>query len=504
MATGIDISGLIKWARRDEWTEMWEDVFWDHIEAGCEAYDLEPDELSRVVGEQHFRNLWGCAFEDFITRSRPSDGQTAVADYLKRRGWKEPVPARRYMQALGTSVMSLYEVSDIVPGESFLARDLIRGGEPVRVGERSASRVLQPWDRLGARIVEYNGKIVMGGGALPFDAAAADRLREALGKTLTRTRKKIRKIARDAGEALAEGSERQAAALIVLMNSAPVFSGVWLTHWLPRILGLERPKLVNLEGDEIVFCKTRYPWAPGTKAEAIRERLRQVPDLVEASETFWNWIGEAPAEDAGDDRPAEDEATETHSTKLDSGELVLGNVEIIDGAVVLSTNSRPRAERGMALLGPCLGELVQPPLTEIQTAEQAMADSAGEPPASSSLSPEEAARIVRDTLDAHYRETLDLPVKMLGGISPRRGADRKGQGEGGRLAEISREPESPESRRDPGELRFLLDLERARRPRPAAVMASAGASSPRVWFLDSRPRGKQSIATMTSEALITA
>ena len=28
--------------------------------------------------------------------------------------------------------MSLYEVSDVVVGESFLARDLVRGGEPVR------------------------------------------------------------------------------------------------------------------------------------------------------------------------------------------------------------------------------------------------------------------------------------------------------------------------------------------------------------------------------------
>lgn len=31
------------------------------------------------------------------------------------------------MKAIRSSVMSLYEVSDIVPGQSFLARDLIRG-----------------------------------------------------------------------------------------------------------------------------------------------------------------------------------------------------------------------------------------------------------------------------------------------------------------------------------------------------------------------------------------
>jgi hypothetical protein len=50
--------------------------------------------------------------------------------------------ARAYIEALRRSRMSLYEVSDIVSGVSFLARDLVRGGEPVPVFERSATRSL--------------------------------------------------------------------------------------------------------------------------------------------------------------------------------------------------------------------------------------------------------------------------------------------------------------------------------------------------------------------------
>ncbi|WP_342236464.1 hypothetical protein [Inquilinus sp. OTU3971] len=421
MATGIDISGLIKWAQRDEWAEMWEDVFWEHVGSGCESFDLDTDDLPRVLGEHQFMNLWGCAFEDFLTRSRSSDGQTIVADYLKRCGWKEPVPVKRYMQALGTSVMSLYEVSDIVPGESFLARDLIRGGEPVRISERSASRMLKPWDKIGARVVEYSGKTVMGGGALVFDAAAAERLLSAMAELQKRMRREVRKIAKDAGEPLSDAAAREATALIVLMNSAWVFTGVWLDHYLPRVLGLKRPKLVNHDGDDIVFCTTRYPWASGTGAEAIRDRLRRVPDFAEASDTFWNWIGRAPAADAGGGEPTQvaGPVAEILSTTLDTGELVLGNIEIIDGAVVLTTNSMARKERGSALLAECLGDLVRPPLTEIQTVEQAMAESAGRSPAPSGPPSEAEVEIVRKSLDAHYRETLDTPVKMLGGVSPR-------------------------------------------------------------------------------------
>ena len=32
--------------------------------------------------------------------------------------------------------MSLYEVSEVVPGELIALRDLVRGGDPVRVTER--------------------------------------------------------------------------------------------------------------------------------------------------------------------------------------------------------------------------------------------------------------------------------------------------------------------------------------------------------------------------------
>ena len=55
----------------------------------------------------------GLSFEDFLTRDF-DDGSNIVDDYLKRRGWKEGVSTRTYMAALRTSVMSLYEVSDIV------------------------------------------------------------------------------------------------------------------------------------------------------------------------------------------------------------------------------------------------------------------------------------------------------------------------------------------------------------------------------------------------------
>ena len=87
------------------------------------------------------------------------DIETPVEAYLRRRGWKERLTTRAYMTALQGSVMSLYEVSEIRPGQSFRARDLIRGGEPILVTERadleSLADALSAFRRLGRDLDQW-------------------------------------------------------------------------------------------------------------------------------------------------------------------------------------------------------------------------------------------------------------------------------------------------------------------------------------------------------------
>jgi hypothetical protein len=245
MATGIDLSGLIKWGQRDEWKTLWEEVFLDHVQAGCESFDLEPDDLVSIIGEERFLMLWRCAFEDFLTRSRESDGQTIATDYIKRRGWKETVPTKRYIQQFETSLIGLYEVGDIVAGESFLARDLMRSIEPIRVSERSEARMPKPGDRIGVRLIQLGGKTVMAGSVLVFDADAVDRILDAFAKMQERTQQELERIAKDAGRPRSDASARLTSGLLVHMHVAPVFSRVWLEHNIPRLLGLKWPAIVD-------------------------------------------------------------------------------------------------------------------------------------------------------------------------------------------------------------------------------------------------------------------
>ena len=104
---------------------------------------------------------------------------------------------------------------------------------------------------------------------------------------------------------------------------------------------------------------------------------------------------------------------------MDDGARVLGTVEIVPKAVTLSVNSERRAERGRALLGPSCAASCGP-FIERQELEQA-----GLPNDRTSQSRRVAcrgrgrARHRSAEFEAHYRQTRDVPVPLLGNVSPR-------------------------------------------------------------------------------------
>jgi hypothetical protein len=365
------ISGLMKWLSHEEWREPFADVLDLHLGPACDDYEMDFEDIAEVIGNHAAMTLWGCAFEDFLTHSVEPDGRNVVEDYLKRRGWKESAGNRRYMEALRNSCMSLYEVSEIVPGQSFLARDLLRGGEPIRVSEHSASKSLKLWDKIGARIVEVSGKNILAGGLLPFRPSAAMLLMD----VLKAAQREFRKLTKEAQLPKATREDGQIADLLFMATAAPIFSSIWLDNALASALDQSLPTILNSDGDEVVFCRVRFPLRSEGAAAEIRKRLRTVPAFQE-NEGFWNWIEpRQPAKRKSSGKPASRSVPERGSSvrvTLDTGDTVLGTIEVTDKALLLEVNSRERAERGQAILADLAGALVGPALTEIETPEQLM------------------------------------------------------------------------------------------------------------------------------------
>lgn len=402
MPASHDLKGLMKFLARDEWRGCLEEVFDDHFGPVLRAGDMEFDDLAEILSDDWAMTLWGCAFEDFLTQDFDIAGVNIVDEYLKRRGWKEGAQAKAYMKALRTSIMSLYEVSDIVPGKSLMARDLIRGGEPVAVSEGTATQTLKQWDRIAARIVPVLGKNIFAGGLLPYTPQATDALFDGLRQIFGK--KGAKKL-----PAVADQD---------LQSVASMFTLSWLFDTLDRAMGL--PPMQNSDGDDLMFHDVRFPLTNGVTQKDVAAQVNAIPAMAQENAKFWNWLEDKPN---GRKKEKQADALSFDAT-MDNGQRVLGNVELKGRFLHLSTNSAARAEKGTILIRQALSDIVGTPLTEIRTVEQMMAE---RPPrerveATSEVPPEIAEQVVHQFMDRQYRETLDQPVGMLGNKTPRQAA----------------------------------------------------------------------------------
>ncbi|WP_461551491.1 hypothetical protein [Sinorhizobium meliloti] len=251
----------------------------DHFWPVMDEFGLDHEEIGEVLGDHWAMTLWGCAFEDFLTQVFEPDGRTFVDIFLKSRGFKETARSKTYLKAISTSVISLYEVCEIVPGKSFLARDLLRGGDPVTVSEGTATQTLRQWEKIAARIVEVGGTNIITGGILPYSPEASEALLEGLREM--------------------SGKKRSRKKLILdndtLRPAAPLFTHAWLFDTLPRVLGEVQPFICNSDGDNIVFHEVRFPLEVGITEKDIADRFAGLDDLRQENPQFWNWLGRPPA-----------------------------------------------------------------------------------------------------------------------------------------------------------------------------------------------------------------
>jgi len=416
MARGEKIDGLIRWVERDQWQEDFGEVIEQHLGDACAEAGIGIAGIVDILGEPHFRSLWGCAFEDFLGR-RLEDGRNVTDDYLKRRGWKESARTRAYMAALRDSVPSLYEVSDIVRGHGFSVRDLIRGGEPVAVEEHSGSRNIQPWDRIAARLVWVKGEPTFTGMLLRYRHETAAKLHEMLEKLEARALQEIAEMGRELGvegiEALAHEVGHQDE---LLRSAAFVFSHFWLADALDQVLNPTLPEIVNAEGEPFELVTATWPLAKGCRVAGVRHALDEAPMLEPVDRDVWNWIQTEPVP-----RPGQPTKGIQLQTTDSEGVSLLGTVELDGRKVSLTVNSAGRFERGRALVEGLLDGKLGEPTIERHSAEELMqqpkpAKAAARPRL---LPPDEEKQLIREAMDRHYRQAIDEPVGMLGDRAPR-------------------------------------------------------------------------------------
>ena len=89
MRPAHELNDLIKWADSEEWRPHLAAVMAAHFDSAMETFGLEFAEIEDVLGGNWGTILWGCGFEDFLTRRFEPGARNPVEAYLRRHGWKE-------------------------------------------------------------------------------------------------------------------------------------------------------------------------------------------------------------------------------------------------------------------------------------------------------------------------------------------------------------------------------------------------------------------------------
>ena len=412
------IRNLMNWTDRPEWADEHAAVFDAHLAPVCERLGYSQEELAQELAEHGYSGmLFGMMFEDFISRDLAPDARNPIDDYLKRRGWRESVLGRRYLQQLRDSVLSLYEVIAVSPGRHCDLRDLVRGGEPIRVAEHLGTQGLVQWDRVVARVLRSDGKYIFSGGILPFTQEAAQDLLKVLNNTRKKLIKQLNRLADKESVSTAlppEVLDRQ-----LLQQACPAFTQIWLMHTLES-LHAPLPELVNRDGEPLVFTESRFRFDDKNR-HAIIERLDAAAEWERdpTGEPVWTWL----VEDKGTGKLPEQGLS--IQSFYNGGRSISGTLELRSEALTFTANSLERTERGKESLTAFLRDLIGQHLTKVQTPEQLMAEpepvrqtAAGEP-AADTIDPGVAAGVMREYFDQHYRRCLGESIPALDGKTPR-------------------------------------------------------------------------------------
>ncbi|AML51933.1 hypothetical protein [Falsihalocynthiibacter arcticus] len=390
-----DISDLITFISQDDlWSGRLQEVVAEHLMPALDEFDLEYDDLPEVLGEPWPGVLWGCGFEDFLSRQYEDDN--IVDLYLKRRGWNEPAANREYFGALRDTPVRLYEVSGVQPGVSMVLGDLLGDTKPVTVLEGSATQSLKQWDRIVVRVIAENDAHVISGALLAFSQEAVAFLIDGLSTVLSV----------DKNDELSLTTKQ-------LLKCAPIFTNAWLFTALPRALSEELPELSNADGEDIMFHDLRFPFETGVTQKEVSLCLNEANFFAADGARCWTWL--APHSSKA---PRERDGLMLESQT--DGRTVLGHLELKGKALLINVNSSARADRVRNLVMNAAGQHLKQPLTTIRTVEQMMAEEQVESDLEDAdeIPPEIARQIVQEHMDQHYRETLDAPIPALGGKSP--------------------------------------------------------------------------------------
>lgn len=389
---------LFRFSRRAEFDEarrvasaaFWADWMNDHTEDDLHEA-LELDESQAAYHE------W-VAFD-----YRLPGGRTLLEELLARGPSSLRSGEVRYLERMRLSHLRLYEVARVRLEEGLDLTDLWTG-DRISVHERLATRQLVQWDLLGTRVMLGEAGVPVLDG-LPYLYPAM--LKEEILKTFRRAHREFKR-------------EPGGADLTAFFKAhGMLFHHLWLDHVALRRL----PKIVTAEGDAVVLARVVFDVKDPA---AVETALAGHPDLHRQDDGSYVWLEDAAPRRKRTARAGP--AIEVTSMRLDGEEAPRRSLGVVvpgPSRLTFETTSKPRAERGRAMIEARAGAAVAYRATTYEDVGQALERRRDRPPRPSEIPPEVQAELAGQFYEQHYGKWLDEPLPALNGRTPREAASLK-------------------------------------------------------------------------------
>lgn len=358
------------------------------------------DDLENFFGSEGFWMIYPVMLEFFFTNIYGQNDEWNIIDsFLASPKNGLTKNDRAYLTALRPSIMSVYEVTAIEPEKSLTVRDMIRGGTPLKVREKSLTRYVSQWECLGARILDMNGHLEFAGGVLQLERSVAEdlapwlkQMRDMTVATLPMQDPTIPK------EKISHYAEVLWASEIAL---------AWIA-WLMESQNQKPPQLHNSERHAISPVTIRFPVTK--KHGDIAAFFDKHRAFEEDGPDEWVWLKK---EKGGKNR-------ETSYT-------VCGHAVLHEECLELFVNSRERANILEDMVSKKLADILGKPEWEYTDAPSASMESflAGftareeDDIGIDDLSPEEMQALMLELKDDHYHQWLSMRIPALEDKTPR-------------------------------------------------------------------------------------
>ena len=367
---------------------------------------------------------------DAPSQALPSD-RTVAARFLRQEGEKLDGITRRFMEAARLEPFSYWQVEGVSPGASLLMKDMVTGEERI-VRDVSSSKTVARWDIFFAQVVGLEGTFIFNSiGVYPL---APDQFRQSI-------------------VAFAEGIKKQTGESADRRRLLG-YQTEFILHYLQcvdEMLHPKLPELQNMDGDKLVFAKSRYVFGAASRPDVIKA-LISVRDVEKAGEEggdakfVWLALPKAP-------------------NNHNKGKVIKASIRVGQDRMESECNSEARDKALRKQILKHLGSLMTYESTNLQPFNpgkmsgelpQAGADKSGALDLAT-LSEEDRKRI-EGMFEQQHMFWLDEQVPLLGGKTPRE-TSRTSQGKK-QVADMINDWENMRSRAQ--DIQFCFDFNKLR------------------------------------------